>query len=131
MRNVYPYTDLHELNLDWILKKMKKLDNTVDTFTAINQINYAGIWDMTKTYAKWSIVSNDNNTYLSVDVVPAGVDINNASYWLLINTGVAVIDTIQSKRVIGLADSYGTRGDGLYDIIKTDAKIIRNIFFAL
>ena len=123
MRNVYPYTDLHELNLDWILMKMKELDNTVDTFTAINQINYAGIWDMTKTYAKWSIVSNDNNAYLSVDVVPAGVDINNASYWLLINTGVAVIDTIQSKRVIGLADSYGTRGDGLYDIIKTDAKI--------
>ena len=26
--NQFPYTDFHELNLDWILKKMKELENT-------------------------------------------------------------------------------------------------------
>ena len=26
--NQFPYTDFHELNLDWILNKMKELENT-------------------------------------------------------------------------------------------------------
>ena len=27
--NEYPYTDIHELNLDWILKKMRELEELV------------------------------------------------------------------------------------------------------
>lgn len=30
MINKYPYTDLHELNLDWILAEMKRLDAKID-----------------------------------------------------------------------------------------------------
>ena len=73
---------------------------------------------------------------VSVGFMPIGYKLGyslaSGNKWILtgiglimgvLNTGIAVIDTIQSKRVIGLADSYGTRGDGLYDIIKTDAKI--------
>lgn len=36
MVNKYPYTDLHELNLDWILQKMKELDERLDN--AIEEI---------------------------------------------------------------------------------------------
>ena len=39
MNNHYPYTDAHELNLDWILKKIKDLGIKVDEFTALNEIN--------------------------------------------------------------------------------------------
>lgn len=31
MFNTYPYTDVHELNLDWIIEKIKKLDLDIET----------------------------------------------------------------------------------------------------
>ena len=33
MFNEYPYTDLHELNLDWAIAKIKELDKRVDDIT--------------------------------------------------------------------------------------------------
>ena len=33
MFNEYPYTDLHELNLDWAIAKIKELDQRVDDIT--------------------------------------------------------------------------------------------------
>ena len=30
----YPYTDLHELNLDWVIKKLKELNERVDNISA-------------------------------------------------------------------------------------------------
>ena len=30
MFNEYPYTDFHEMNLDWILKKMKEMSASID-----------------------------------------------------------------------------------------------------
>lgn len=30
MFNTYPYTDFHELNADWILSKVKELDNKIN-----------------------------------------------------------------------------------------------------
>lgn len=29
MQNIYPYTDLHELNLDWVLQQIKLQDNRI------------------------------------------------------------------------------------------------------
>ena len=34
MFNEYPYTDMHELNLDWCIAKIKELDQRVDDITA-------------------------------------------------------------------------------------------------
>lgn len=34
MFNDYPYTDMHELNLDWCIAKLKELDKRVDDITA-------------------------------------------------------------------------------------------------
>ena len=34
MLNLYPYTDAHELNLDYILRKVKELDQKVDNISA-------------------------------------------------------------------------------------------------
>ena len=34
MFNEYPYTDMHEMNLDWCIAKIKELDQRVDDITA-------------------------------------------------------------------------------------------------
>lgn len=46
MFNVYPYTDFHELNLDWILKEMKALDARLDeALTTLSAQIYAKVMD--------------------------------------------------------------------------------------
>ena len=78
----YPYTDLHELNLDWILKIIKELDHEVDDFVAFNKITWAGEWDGNKSYTAWNIVQDgDGNGYLSLRAVPKNVPLSNTEYW--------------------------------------------------
>lgn len=43
---------------------------------------YAGIWDKTKKYNPYSIVTTDQGYFLSASPVPAGIDITNDSYWI-------------------------------------------------
>lgn len=78
----YPYTDFHELNLDWILKKVKDTEQKVDDFTVFNTLTWAGNWDASKSYVKWSIVQDsDGNGYISVKPVPPNVPLSNGDYW--------------------------------------------------
>ena len=52
----YPYTDAHELNLDWIIRMIKKLNHDMSDFEAINHIKWGGLHDTGKEYAPWTIV---------------------------------------------------------------------------
>ena len=80
----YPYTDFHELNLDWIIATIKEMDSTMDTFTALNTVTWAGDWDPDTTYPAWSIVRDaDGSAYISLKVVPAGVLLTDSDYWAL------------------------------------------------
>lgn len=82
--NEYPYTDFHEINLDWILKQIMKLHKDWNEFTALNTITNAGAWDITKQYQAWTVVSDNNAGYISLKPVPAGIAISNTEYWGLI-----------------------------------------------
>lgn len=107
MLNLYPYTDAHELNLDWILKKMKELYKEMTDFEALNTITYQGIWDITAQYPAWSIV-NENNTgvgYISLQPVPAGIALTNTDYWLKIVDYSAFFDEIR-ERLDHIHDRY-------------------------
>lgn len=84
MFNKYPYTDFHELNLDWIIAQIKELHRSYDDFKAVNTITNAGAWDITKQYQSWTIVSDHNAGYISLRPVPAGIDISNIEYWGLV-----------------------------------------------
>lgn len=80
--NKYPYTDFHELNLDWILKTIKDTEKKVDDFTVFNTITWGGIWDASKSYTKWTVVQTpDGNGYISINAVPPNAPITNTTYW--------------------------------------------------
>lgn len=88
----YPYTNFHELNLDWIIKQVKELTGTVDDFVAYNKLTFRGTWTGT-AYPIWSIVDDGaGNGYLAIQDVPAGVALSDTTYW----TQVASYNTIYS-----------------------------------
>jgi len=137
--NEYPYTDFHEINLDWILRQMMKLHKDWNEFRAVNTITNAGAWDITKQYQAWTIVSDNNAGYISLQPVPAGVAISNTDYWgLVADYDILITDlsdristlegqmaSVQSEledltanKVIMIGDSYGALTVNWIDTLK-------------
>lgn len=84
----FPYTNFHDLNLDWILKKVKDLEQTVSGFTAQNLIKYADplAWNITQQYEKNTVVVDPASgiAYMSNQAVPEGITLTNTEYWSVI-----------------------------------------------
>ena len=84
----FPYTNFHELNLDWILKALRELEHTIDQFVAINALKYADPiqWNITSQYEKNTIVIDPQSgtAYISVQPVPVGVALTNPDYWTVV-----------------------------------------------
>ena len=118
----YPYTDIHELNLDWILAKMKELKIEFDEFKVVNQISFSGAWDITKNYPAWTIVSDNNIGYVSIQPVPAGVLLTNNDYWREVIDYSAQIAGLQNRVVNLENEDIIIHGD----IAALDAKVDAN-----
>ena len=112
--NKYPYTDFHELNLDWILSIIKSLDAEMDNFVNINTIKYADplLWNITSQYEQNTLVQDSiGTTYLSKKPVPIGVPVTNTEYWLkvadfsgqagVIKSSIAAVDEGASTTASG------------------------------
>lgn len=91
--NQFPYSDFHELNLDWIIRTVKALEAEMKDFKVINQMTFEGTWDITKQYKPYSIVFDYDSgySYLSKRPVPSGVPISEPDYWFLV--GPLIIDS--------------------------------------
>lgn len=103
--NRWPYTNFHELNLDWILETLKKQDAAIEDFISLNSITYANPlqWDITRQYPKNQVVLDTNGDgYLSVQPVPVGVKIDNTDYWTKIGNFSELWSTV--KLAITAAD---------------------------
>lgn len=101
----WPYTNFHELNLDWILETLKKQDAAIADFISLNSITYANPlqWDITRQYPKNQVVLDTNGDgYLSVQPVPVGVEIDNTDYWTKIGNFSKLWSTV--KLAITAAD---------------------------
>lgn len=101
----WPYTNFHELNLDWILETLKKQDAAIADFISLNSITYADPlqWDITRQYPKNQVVLDTNGDgYLSVQPVPVGVNIDNTDYWTKIGNFSELWSTV--KLAITAAD---------------------------
>lgn len=101
----WPYTDFHNLNLDWVLETLKKQDAAIADFISLNSITYANPlqWDITRQYPKNQVVLDTNGDgYLSVQPVPVGVEIDNTDYWTKIGNFSELWSTV--KLAITAAD---------------------------
>lgn len=94
----WPYTNFHELNLDWILETLKKQDAAIADFISLNSVTYANPlqWDITRQYPKNQVVLDINGDgYLSVQPVPVGVEIDNTDYWTKIGNFSELWSTVK------------------------------------
>lgn len=121
----WPYTNLHNLNLDWILEQLKKFQNTLDNFEShfphISEKNN-GDWSAFNSYEQNEIVMFENGVYIAKKYVPVGVPPTNTDYWLLVATigedivnveeRLAALET--DKRFI-YPEEFGAVGDGVTD----------------
>lgn len=83
--NEYPYTNLHEVNLDYLLNNIKSLEKTVNNFISFNSLEWATpiFWDISRNYEKNKIVvdKESNYGYVSIKPVPPGTPISSNEYW--------------------------------------------------
>lgn len=102
----YPYTNFHEMNLDWILAQMVELKSDMKNFVNQNTIKYADPiqWNITTQYEGNTVViePNSGNAYISSQPVPAGVAITNTDYWSIIGNFSVLYESI--KESIAAAD---------------------------
>lgn len=125
----WPYTNFHELNLDWILETLKKQDAAIADFISLNSITYANPlqWDITRQYPKNQVVLDTNGDgYLSVQPVPVGVEIDNADYWTKIGNFSELWSSV--KLAITAADE-GLKTTASADRASGDLVWLNNILY--
>lgn len=79
-----PYTNFHDLNLDWIIEVLNEFDTKLTNFVSLATIKYANPiqWDITNQYeANTVVVDSAGNAYLSVRPVPSGVSLDRTEFW--------------------------------------------------
>ena len=146
--NEYPYSDAHELNLDWIIKTVKHYENIVNDFVAFNKLIWAGSWDGNKTYVKWSIVQDGSGDgYLAIQAVPANVPLTNTNYWVMVanysalyaafNSRITALESemaavednlglLNNRRYVFFLDSYGLVRNGVTPFVEKMRPVIEN-----
>lgn len=127
----YPYTDFHELNLDWVIKRIIELDENLKNFINLNTIKYANpiLWDITRQYEANTVVIDGatGNAYISVKSVPSGVHLSRDEYWTQIYNYANVVDTLRDQ--VARANE-GTNTTASYDrktgdLIWLNGKLVR------
>ena len=115
----FPYTNFHELNLDWLIRQMIDLRKDMADFVGGHVITYADPiqWSILTAYPAYTIVlDNVGNAYMSVKDVPAGIDLSDTDYWMQIGNFygyvATMLDTVKHYSAFEQAPYYinGTTG---------------------
>lgn len=122
----YPYQDLNEYNLDWIINRLKELDYDMTAFVESNVLKYHDPidWDINTQYEANTVVRSGTKVYLSKKPVPVGVDISNVNYWFEIgDTGANVNEINKRMRMTQQAPEIALLGDSSIRDITDDTMI--------
>ena len=110
-----PYTNFHDINLDWILRTLRTMESELQDFVFMNTIKYADPiqWNITTQYAKNTIVIDPatGDAYISTRPVPAGVLLDNTDYWSVIFNYQAVVNNIKENIACDVGSSSTTPVD--------------------
>ena len=104
--NQFPYTDFHELNLDWLIKKTKDMESTIsylmEEFAKIQILTEEQINEMINT------AITNNNVILYNDMQALKAQITN-EYQTFVNTQIASLKVYVDNQDVyynGLAQGY-------------------------
>lgn len=108
----FPYTNFHDLNLDWILRAIQSMDKKLDEFVASNVLSYADPihWDIETQYAKNTVVIDPKTgtAYMSINPVPVGQLLTNKYYWQPIFNYDEIVNTLKKQIAAVQADQHDT-----------------------
>lgn len=106
--NEYPYRNLTDLNLDYMLSEINRLRDVIKNFINVNTIKYADPiqWDITKQYEANTITIDASTgiAYISTKPVPQGVSISNTDYWTPIFNLSELFATINNNLTVNIEE---------------------------
>ena len=101
----YPYSNFHDLNLDWILNVLKNWEARLEQFVSLNTVKYANPiqWNITSQYSTNTIVVDPQTgtAYLSVQPVPRGVQLSDTEYWAPVFTLAGLVQFLKDAIATG------------------------------
>ena len=125
-----PYTNFHDLNLDWIMEVLNEFNTKLTNFVSLATIKYADPiqWDITSQYeANTVVVDSHGNAYLSVQPVPSGVSLDRTEFW----TKIGNFDELWAnvKKAITPNDEghspTATAARAVNDLVWVNGKLVR------
>lgn len=106
----YPGTDLHEIDLAYVLSQVKNVSDKINTLYENGIVKFADpvVWSITEQYTAGTIVKDSitTNFYISKQLVPAGIQLFNTDYW----QSLGLMETADYSQEIARLD---TRIDGV------------------
>ena len=97
----FPHTRNYDSDLGFIIKKLDELTTRYNNFFDYNSIRFHDPveWSIEIAYPAWNIVYNpqDENLYISIKAVPAGIDIFNTDFWSAVSPLKVDIDFSDSS----------------------------------
>lgn len=124
----YPYSNFHEMNMDWILQTLNELVTQMDGFVDLNTLKVADpiAWNQALSYERLTVVTATTaqglTAYLSITEVPANIAITNTGYWARI--GVIIDNTSISAYLQAITDQVDAKMNDVDDkLTECDNKI--------
>lgn len=140
----FPYTNFHDLNLNWVINLIRELTSKVDSiesWESVHKHEYETLaekvdgliahlvdailpWDSSVEWPIYSIVSYLDSNYIAIQDVPVGTMITNTDYWVEANTVVEQVNAISGSvsELVAWKDlqmvtpqDFGAKADGVTD----------------